>query len=405
MWSTSKTKKQKPFVVFLSFLFPLLLYPQTTPSLSRTALEKERNEIEQQIQLTEQLISRAKQSEKEALTQTQLLSRQIKLKENLLKTIERERQIIESEMEEIQKILNDLQKAKRQYQKNLARTTYLIYREQAPFQFLLWVFSASSFRESYNRIIYFNAFREYRQLQIELLKRTYQRIHQQFSLLEAKRKEKLLLSQKLKKEKANFEDEKNKTEKEIERIKKETKNYKSQLSYYKEKLRKINKEIDRLIKEEIARAQKEKRLSSDIILKLSNVFHKNKGRLPWPIPANQGVITGFFGKQKDPSGGYVINNGIYITTSPNQQVRAVFNGQVSAITSIPTLGKVVILQHGEYRTVYAHLSEVFVQVGEQVKALHPLGTVKTDPKTGESMLHFLIYHQTEPEDPLEWIVH
>jgi septal ring factor EnvC (AmiA/AmiB activator) len=121
------------------------------------------------------------------------------------------------------------------------------------------------------------------------------------------------------------------------------------------------------------------------------------------LPSNKGLITGEFGIQKDKDGLEVNNHGIYISTGQNQSVRAIFSGTVTAVKSIPGFGKVVIIGHGRYRTVYTNLKEVLVQEGDKVQGLQEIAIVKTDNQTGETELHFQIYKDKVPIDPSEWI--
>jgi septal ring factor EnvC (AmiA/AmiB activator) len=170
----------------------------------------------------------------------------------------------------------------------------------------------------------------------------------------------------------------------------------------------LNAEIDRLIKESIRESKSSsttrKNEEADIINPLSSQFEKNKGNLPWPVPSNEGVITGDFGIQVDKDGLETNNHGIYIATPENAVVRAVFGGTVTRVGSILQFGKVVIIEHGNYRTVYANLKDSKVKPGQKIEALEEIGTVKTDPETGETEVHFQLYRDKTPVDPGEWIV-
>ena len=99
---------------------------------------------------------------------------------------------------------------------------------------------------------------------------------------------------------------------------------------------------------------------------MSKNFVSNKGRLYWPV--ERGEITSSYGKHKHHlvNTATVDNNGIDITTEKNAIVRSVFNGKVTSVLIIPGAGKVVMISHGEYRTVYANLQEAFVKKGDYV---------------------------------------
>ncbi len=393
-------KSLRTLNIFILILLTLFL-GYAKKKKSRAQLEKERKSIERKILLTKKLIRKTSNKKQSLITRIRLLDKQIKLRERLLKNLEEEIKTLDIEMHSLGGIIQAMQNDRKTYLENLAKITYVMYKKNQEFSLLLWLLASDSFKQAYDRLRYYHAFKEYRSLQISLLERTEKRLKEKFNLLDLKKKEKKELLQKMKEEKENLKKSKAKRQKIYKQIKRQERKYKNQLSSYKRRLVRIRKAIDKLIKEEIRRSKL--RMRKDLLYKLSRIFSRNKGKLPWPVPANKGVITGLFGKQKDLTGGYVFNPGIYITTKKGQQVRAVFSGEVTAVSKIPILGNIVIIQHGNYRTVYANLSKVYVKVGTKVRALQKIGTVRTDPKTGETQLHFLIYKGKTPQDPLKWI--
>ncbi|RMG75440.1 MAG: hypothetical protein D6722_01055, partial [Bacteroidetes bacterium] len=134
-------------------------------------------------------------------------------------------------------------------------------------------------------------------------------------------------------------------------------------------------------------------------------FPVNRGMLPWPVPPSRGVVVQGFGKTEDAFGNQVNNDGITIRTAQGQAVRAVHSGRVSGVQRLPLSGQVVIVEHGAYRTVYAGLQGATVQTGEYVSAQQQLGQVWTDPRSGESLLQFLILKMPETFlNPHQWLI-
>ena len=123
---------------------------------------------------------------------------------------------------------------------------------------------------------------------------------------------------------------------------------------------------------------------------MSKNFVSNKGRLYWPV--ERGEITSSYGKHKHHlvNTATVDNNGIDITTEKNAIVRSVFNGKVTSVLIIPGAGKVVMISHGEYRTVYANLQEAFVKKGDYVKSKQNIGKLLLK-QSGISESHFEIW--------------
>lgn len=135
---------------------------------------------------------------------------------------------------------------------------------------------------------------------------------------------------------------------------------------------------------------------------LSENFEANRGKLPWPVAA--GFILYHFGINTLPFGKNLTldNPGIDIQTNKEATVKAIFSGQVTNVNML--VGQwMVIIQHGQYFTVYAKLSKVSVQKGDKVATNQPIGEVYTDDATGAGDLHFEVYKNGTPVDPQQWL--
>jgi septal ring factor EnvC (AmiA/AmiB activator) len=136
---------------------------------------------------------------------------------------------------------------------------------------------------------------------------------------------------------------------------------------------------------------------------LTKSFYQNKGRLPWPV--TNGIVTGYFGKQPHPTIRKIeiTNNGIDIRTDKNAQVRAVFEGVVVGKQFIPGYEHMIIIQHGNYYTVYSNLKEVYVKKNDKVKIKQPIGQSSVNTKSNVSEVHFEVWREKERLNPLSWI--
>ena len=136
--------------------------------------------------------------------------------------------------------------------------------------------------------------------------------------------------------------------------------------------------------------------------KLADQFVANRGILPWPV---EGALTGRFGKQYHSVFKNLqlpANNGINIAVSPDAGVKSVFNGTVAQITVLPGYHQCILVQHGNYFTLYAKMKRVDVKAGDKVSTGQVLGTV--DTIAGETVFHFEIWDdRTIPQDPERWL--
>ena len=142
---------------------------------------------------------------------------------------------------------------------------------------------------------------------------------------------------------------------------------------------------------------------------LSKSFEGNKGKLPWPV--DKGSLTEGFGKNAHPTLDNVFtnNNGIDISSPKNSQVRAVFEGEVTSVLSIPGAGKVVIIKHGNYRTVYSNLQDTYVKTGSKVSTKQAIGSLLVSDGASVSVAHFEIHQVVgtlvQCLNPSLWVSH
>jgi len=140
---------------------------------------------------------------------------------------------------------------------------------------------------------------------------------------------------------------------------------------------------------------------------LDKNFQANRGKLPWPV--EKGTITESFGKNAHPTleNVFTNNSGIDITAPRSAQVRAVFEGEVTSILNIPGAGKVVIIKHGNYRTVYTNLQNTYVSAGMKVDTKQAIGSLIVSTNSQFSIAHFEIHQVIENNvqciNPILWI--
>lgn len=392
---------------------------------SRQALERERKRLEADVELTARLIAQTQATQKRSLSELRLLDRQITLRRELLRTNEAEIDALEAEIDELEGVVGamhtDLDSMKRSY----GRLAMLAYKVQNKHSALLWLLASEDFAQAYDRLMVLRELRRFRAAQIGLIRRSQGRVDRELAALNARRSEKqdLLIARKAEKQRLDRNrSQKNQT---LAQLKAKQGSYQQQLSSYRQRLAAVQRDIERLIKEEIDRAARAEAAARaranrggrpdptdavtlaerENLKRLSALFEKNQGRLPWPVAANRAVITGSFGRSEDPTGGTVQNDGISLSTEGEQPIRAVFNGKVTHVRSNRVIGTVVIIQHGRYRSVYVNLTNVLVKEGDEVSTLQPIGTVAPEAEgRAGGELQFLIYHDRTPVNPQAWIV-
>ncbi|MBK7338552.1 MAG: M23 family metallopeptidase [Saprospirales bacterium] len=76
-----------------------------------------------------------------------------------------------------------------------------------------------------------------------------------------------------------------------------------------------------------------------------------------------------------------------------------FEGRVVGIQFIPGYQNTLILQHGEYYSVYSNLNEIFVKRGDSVSAGQEIGRVSRE----KPELHFELWREKNRLNPEDWL--
>lgn len=196
----------------------------------------------------------------------------------------------------------------------------------------------------------------------------------------------------------------------LAREKQKYSNYISQLNLKEQDLKKklsnqlkIQSKLEIRIKEVIALEAKSLKKRTQTDINLSKDFTKNRGKLPWPTKT--GFISSNFGVHSHPVAKKtkVRNDGIDITTEPNSDCYSIFSGTVSEVFNFPGLNNIVMIRHGEYLTVYANLSKVYVRKGESINTSHRIGKIYTDTEEKRTILKFQIWKNSLKQNPVNWL--
>jgi septal ring factor EnvC (AmiA/AmiB activator) len=278
---------------------------------------------------------------------------------------------------------------------------------------------------------YLNRLSDYRNQQIGILETKSAQVKDGLEALEGIRREKNGILVAEKKEQQQLETDRSQKTKLVKSLSGKEAELRKKIKQNEKAVARLNSAISAMIAKEIAAARKRARQESTkdntgtaaatpktttekatrssgrILLTpeariISDNFASGKGNLPWPV--ERGYISQYFGVHAHPdlAGITLVNNGIDITTSEGSTARAVFNGTVSAILEIPGQEKAVLLNHGEYYTVYSRLSQVYVSRGQQVQARQSLGKIWTDDEA-KTILQFQLWQGQAKMNPAGWL--
>ncbi len=373
-------------------------------------LKKKEKEIQNKIENTKNLIKITRNSEQLTLTELGIIQRQIAYREELMSHYNYQIRKLDAQVEQHKKdtalIELKISNLKEEYKKMLLHA----FKNRNSDYNYLYIISAKTFSEAFHRMDYIQHYAKFRQNQIRQIKLKEAQLNIKIDSLKHKIERKSELTEVQKTEKINFEKDKELQKQNYSKLKSEELKYKTILTTQTKKKKKIASAIRKAIEQEIAATIKKTDNSFPLTPKgsaLSKSFISNKGKLPWPV--EKGVVTGKYGKHKHDivSTAIVENNGIDISTENNGKIKAVFNGKVTSVLIIPGAGKVVMISHGEYRSVYANLKEVYVKKGDQVKKNQELGMLLSLENGKLSEAHFEIWkissNGMKTENPSYWL--
>lgn len=408
-------------------------------------LKREQQKLEKRISNTKKLLNKVKNNSQASLNEIRLIENQIKSREALVNLFDNqvrsaEMKIVQKKME-IKRLRAKLVQLKGQYRKMFLYA----YKHRGNYNKAMYLLASSDYNEALRRNRYLKKVAAVQRKQAALIKQHQQLMLKEISQIDAEKQIKQQALEEKKQERQLIEKDKSKKEKSYQKFKKEEQALVAQLKEDERKKIQLKKQIDAAIRADIAKEQAREAARQAELAKanakaspkttttnskttttsttsapkttttstaapkvvatpistegaaIGKSFESNRGRLPSPV--DNGSITEKFGRNYHPtlSGVEWNNNGIDITCNKGSRVRAVFEGEVTTVFSVPGAGKVVIIKHGAYRTVYGNLAETFVSVGSKVSTKQAIGTLLNDG--GVSVCHFEV-HQVVGVNPI-----
>ncbi|MGE0560192.1 MAG: murein hydrolase activator EnvC [Flavobacteriales bacterium] len=404
--------------VFLMMMMLVFSASETAVAQNKNELEAKKKELQKEISLTNKLLNETKKNKELTLDELLKLKTKINLRVELISAIDNEIRFVNKQISRNQDVILSLQKDLEKLKQEYAKMIYYAFKNKSTYNKIMFVFSSSSFNQAYKRLKYIQQYSEYRKKQGEAIVKTQQELKSKIAELEAAKQEKSALLSLEQQEKQKLAVEQSEQETNVKKLQSKEQELRSDLNKKQEAERKLQKAIERIIEEEIRKAREaaakanksntstESKTSFPMTpeaLKLSNSFASNKGSLPWPVV--EGIITDRFGQHPHPvlSGIIINNNGIDISTTKGAIARAIFDGEVSSVAIIPGGGKVVMIRHGEYLSVYSYLSEVYVNKGDKISTKQHLGTLISEPDKAKTNIHLEIWKGMTKLNPEYWI--
>ena len=399
--------KIKYIFLFSALFFGAAIFAQGS---KRENLEARKNQIKKEIVYLDKLLTSTKKVEKNLVGEVKDLSEKIKKREELITVISHESSELGNEIYTNQLEINKNQRNLEALKKDYAQMIFKSYKSKSQNSRIMFLLSSENFYQGYKRFQYMKQYSSFRKNQAEEIQRKTNEIAALTDTLISKKKQKQDLLTEKQQEQVVIQKEKKEQETLLSQVKDKENKYKRQITQFQKEERKIDAQIDKIIRDAIVASNKNtaKPASTTFALtaeakELATKFTANKGQLPWPV--EKGFVSTYYGKQPHPivKTATIQSNGVRITTDSGSKARAVFEGTVLSVQVLGGNLKAILIQHGDYISVYKNLENVFVHTGQKVKTKQEIGTIYTDKITGKTILGFVLSRNVTTENPASWI--
>ncbi|GAA0879544.1 peptidoglycan DD-metalloendopeptidase family protein [Algoriphagus jejuensis] len=398
----------------LLFIWSAEAFSQTTKT--REELEREKAEVQARLREFDAILKQTTANKKTSLGELNALTQQFQTQNRLVSTLDREVRLINKEISETETKISELESQLKELKAEYSRMIYSSSKINRGLSIVAFVFSSGNFNQLYMRLKYLRQYSESRKEQAARIEKLSLELADQRVLLDQRKADKVVVLKEEEKEKAELERLRKSQQGVVNTLSKKERDIQRQITATKKQQDQLNRMIKQVIEDEIRLAEAEAKKANTTTTKkagtsmpmtpeaaaLSNSFAGNKGKLPWPVET--GFVSQNYGTFPHPTlkGITLENDGIDIRTQPNSNVRTVFDGTVTKITSMPGFGGTVIIKHGEYYTMYSRLKNITVKTGQTLKAKDVIGQVGTNAE-GEPEVHFQTWKGLQIMNPGTWI--
>ena len=420
---------------------------RSAPPKSKALLERERRTTLRRIRETSRILEQTQRRKEASLGQLNALKEKLTVQQGVIRNIFSELRYITSDVQQTEKQVQQTRQSLEQLKAEYGRLIYSASKTANSYNRIMFLFAAESFNQFMRRLRYIQQYAEVRKSQAAQIVGTQQRLNQQLTGLKVKKEEKGTLLTTQVAEKNNLVTMKTQQAEVVTKLSQQEQGLRQELADRQRAISRLDNLIADRVREEIARAarvaaakaaaraaarERAERsapagrapdtpartysepeaeaapIRTDRVTltpetaELSSSFAENRGRLLWPVA--KGFISQRFGRHNHPVLKNVVveNRGVDIQTGAGEPVRAIFAGKVLTVANVPGMNNIVMIQHGEYFTVYAKLRGVSVSEGQTVKMRQAIGTVYTSSE-GTSELQFQVWRNSSNLNPENWI--
>ena len=364
------------------------------------AQEEKKAKLEREIAIIDkQLAENASQSSSK-LADLNLIRKKVANRKELVGQSERQIRKYNDDIYLKQLEINKINRRIQTLTDNYAKLVRSAYKHRDARVWYMYMLASENLGQAFRRFGYFKNMSDQMKDEARKIRQAKDELEEEKEKLAVLKKEAEAVKAERVKELESLKKDEAKADNVVKQLKKSRKTYQSQLNAKKKEVQALNREIEKMIAATMKKSSSSSGKKTVVDEKLAAEFVKNKGKLPWPV---EGAVVGKFGSHKHPVFDIIMppNNGFDLAVSKGEKAKAVFDGVVRQVMVLPGYNQCVMVDHGDYYTLYCKLRNVTVKADDKVKTGQVLGTV--DTINGQTQLHFELWQGKKPHNPENWL--
>ena len=368
------------------------------------AQEEKKARLEREIAIIDKQLAENASQSSSMLTDLSLIRKKISNRKALVSESDRVIRQYSDSIYLAQKEINRLQARVDTLTAHYSKLVLSAYKNRDSRIWYMYMFASDNLGQAFRRFGYFRNLSSQMQNEAKSIRTMQDELALKQERLALLKKDAEAVKAERQKELDNLRKDESKADSVVKKLQKDRKKYQSQLASKKKEIDALNREIARLIANAMnkdGQKSSSKKPKAPVDMKLDAEFSKNKGKLPWPA---DGPVVSRFGKHYHPVYKNLElppNNGVDIALAKGEHVKAVFDGVVSQVLVMPGYNQCVLVQHGNYFTLYCKMKNIAVKAGDKVKTGQLIGDI--DTINGQTQLHFEVWKGKDPQNPETWL--
>jgi len=367
--------------------------------------------LDQQIEIYTKRLEETTLEYDEVYQQFEELNRLIALQQERLRQMNREQRQIQEEIDLIENNLAVLEERLKELVDQYKETLTYLYKHGRTTELAL-ILTSASMNQLLVRSFYLSRFNDHLQSRIDEIEETQQLLEQsRRDLIDSRQRNEVVLAN-IREENRNLEQQQTQQKQLVEELQEDINSLENLRNRHEQQRENLENTMANLIRDEqrLRRAESEEdvpvrrefSMNEEELMAFEERFREQRGQLPWPV--DNGTITERFGVRVNPvHNTRTPNLGIDIAAPASSSVSVVSDGYVFGVQPMPGYGDVIFVNHGNYRTAYGNMSEIFVRRNQILRKGEVIGLSGDENSTRGSVLFFLIRDGGEMVDPEQWL--